>query len=540
MSLALAAKHLESQGRGNDSHLVHMTSGELQSLRSLAKAHGGEITINPKTGLPEAGFLSSILPTVLGVAGTAMGIPMPLLVGGIGLATAAITGDLGKGLMAGLGAWSGAGLAGKIGEVGAAQTALDASKTGTAVADVAQQAPLQATNAAVNTNVGSSLMGASALPTANTTTGLANIGSAGTSTGGISGFFGGTNPAVSVGTDALQGRTAAEAAQIASKASPNLLDPNALPNFKAGIGQITSSPSAAWEFTKKYPFEVAGAAYPFVNELLKPPTYKQPDREKNPFGFKELSKDFKGTFPEQPSPPYQAQYRNYVTNPYVPGSAGGGLQTANYARGDLVRYGLGLLNQEQKEAPITATDPGTAYSPAYNAVGIAEYEKGNETLSPDERAEYLLKSLFGKKQALRKVGSLGALSLDPAIVAQQSIESERAKAKTEDSKEGGLQGYAAGGLSMGHLGGYSDGGRLLKGPGDGVSDSIPASIGTKQPARLAEGEFVIPARIVSELGNGSTDAGAKRLYAMMDRIKAKRRKTKNIAADSKAYKYLPA
>jgi hypothetical protein len=100
---------------------------------------------------------------------------------------------------------------------------------------------------------------------------------------------------------------------------------------------------------------------------------------------------------------------------------------------------------------------------------------------------------------------------------------------------------SAGGLSMGgHLGGYSDGGHLLKGPGDGVSDSIPATIGGKQPARLAEGEFVIPARIVSELGNGSTDAGAKRLYAMMDRIKAKRRKTKNIAADTKAYKYLPA
>jgi hypothetical protein len=99
--------------------------------------------------------------------------------------------------------------------------------------------------------------------------------------------------------------------------------------------------------------------------------------------------------------------------------------------------------------------------------------------------------------------------------------------------------YATGG-GIGHLGGYSDGGRLLRGPGDGVSDSIPATIGGKQPARLAEGEFVIPARIVSELGNGSTDAGAKRLYAMMDRIKAKRSKTKNIAADTKAYKYLPA
>jgi hypothetical protein len=74
-----------------------------------------------------------------------------------------------------------------------------------------------------------------------------------------------------------------------------------------------------------------------------------------------------------------------------------------------------------------------------------------------------------------------------------------------------------------------------------VSDDIPATIGGKQPARLADGEFVVPARIVSELGNGSTEAGARKLYAMMDRIKKARSKSlKNIAANSKADKYLPA
>ncbi len=108
--------------------------------------------------------------------------------------------------------------------------------------------------------------------------------------------------------------------------------------------------------------------------------------------------------------------------------------------------------------------------------------------------------------------------------------------------DGGATGYALGGL--GSLGGYSDGGRLLKGPGDGVSDSIPATIGRKQqPARLADGEFVVPARIVSELGNGSTEAGARKLYAMMDRVQKARGKTtgKNkVAANSRADKYLPA
>jgi hypothetical protein len=105
----------------------------------------------------------------------------------------------------------------------------------------------------------------------------------------------------------------------------------------------------------------------------------------------------------------------------------------------------------------------------------------------------------------------------------------------------GGQMFAAGGVS--HLGDYSDGGRLLKGPGDGVSDSIPATIANKRPARLADGEFVVPARIVSELGNGSTEAGARKLYAMMDRVQKARGKTtgKNrVAVNSRADKLLPA
>ena len=81
----------------------------------------------------------------------------------------------------------------------------------------------------------------------------------------------------------------------------------------------------------------------------------------------------------------------------------------------------------------------------------------------------------------------------------------------------------------------------MRGPGDGISDSIPATIGRKQPARLADGEFVVPARIVSEIGNGSTEAGARKLYAMMDRVQKARGKTlKNVAANSRADKYLPA
>ena len=109
---------------------------------------------------------------------------------------------------------------------------------------------------------------------------------------------------------------------------------------------------------------------------------------------------------------------------------------------------------------------------------------------------------------------------------------------------GGLMAMARGGIAQQfNLGDYSDGGRLLRGPGDGVSDSIPASIGGKRPARLADGEFVVPARIVSELGNGSTEAGARKLYAMMDRIQKARRGTVGkgrVAKNSRSEKYLPA
>jgi hypothetical protein len=98
---------------------------------------------------------------------------------------------------------------------------------------------------------------------------------------------------------------------------------------------------------------------------------------------------------------------------------------------------------------------------------------------------------------------------------------------------------AAGGVAS--LGGYAAGGNphLLKGPGDGMSDNIPATIGGKQPARLADGEFVVPADVVSHLGNGSTDAGAKHLYKMMDQIRQARTGRKAQGKKINAAKYLP-
>jgi hypothetical protein len=83
-------------------------------------------------------------------------------------------------------------------------------------------------------------------------------------------------------------------------------------------------------------------------------------------------------------------------------------------------------------------------------------------------------------------------------------------------------------------------GGYLDGDGDGMSDSIPATIEDRQPARLADGEFVVPADVVSHLGNGSSKAGAKQLYSMLDRIRQARTGNKKQGKRINALKHLPA
>ena len=134
MSLHALAGHMASRGRGPDTMLVHMTPGEVHGLQALALKHGGSLTINPETGLPEAGFLSSILPMLAGLAlapltaGTSLAflgssaLSTALTVGGI---TGLATGSLKKGLMAGIGAWGGFGIGEALAGAGAGAMAQD-------------------------------------------------------------------------------------------------------------------------------------------------------------------------------------------------------------------------------------------------------------------------------------------------------------------------------------------------------------------------------------------------------------------------------
>jgi len=122
MSLQNLAYQVQSRGRDDDTMLVHMTPGEVQGLQALAMKHGGSLTINPETGLAEAGFLKQILPMVAGAALNAFvpglgALGSAAIVGGV---SALSSGDLGQGLMAGLGAYGGAQIGGAMGFGGAA------------------------------------------------------------------------------------------------------------------------------------------------------------------------------------------------------------------------------------------------------------------------------------------------------------------------------------------------------------------------------------------------------------------------------------
>lgn len=383
MSLQHAAQHLAAKGRGPDTELIHMTKGEIAGLQALAKAHGGSLTVNPHTGLAEAGFLSSILPMAIGAAITATtGIPAWQVGLGMGALGTLATGNLGKGVMAGLGAYGGGQLASGIAGLGTSEAGANLSQ--------ANQAAMES-------------LGAD-----------------------------------SSARDIILARDATAA--------------NAMANapLKTGFDAFIDSPSKL--------------------------------------------------------APQMGGYGNL---------AKAGAMAAAPALSGMM---------EQKPLQATANQRDTDMGPRYR------FDPGTATPQPGASATGVENTYF-PTQGYTRISDADAKALygyaDGGNVQFPYGES--------------VMRMARGGLS--DLGGYSDGGRLLRGPGDGVSDSIPAVIGRKQPARLADGEFVVPARIVSELGNGSTEAGARQLYKMMDRVQKARGKTTGkgkVAKNTRAAKYLPA
>jgi hypothetical protein len=188
-------------------------------------------------------------------------------------------------------------------------------------------------------------------------------------------------------------------------------------------------------------------------------------------------------------------------------------------------------------APDVVVPPSPAYKPVYTDYrmaegGIATLADGGSLQKDPVNVDFMGKDMYPMSQ--QQTASYATPSQMPTSAQQTMASYEPATNPLTGEPTAHM---AKGGIA--DLGGYSDGGRMLKGPGDGMSDSIPASIGGKQPARLADGEFVVPADVVSHLGNGSTDAGAKQLYSMMDKVRKARTGNKKQGKQINPKKFMP-
>ena len=596
----LAAQRMAAQGRGPDTQLVHMSPREVAGLQALAMAQGGSLTINPETGLPEAGFLDSMLPMILGIgamaltggaAGAAMpglfGMGMPATIGlGVGALQTARTGSLEKGLMAGLGAYGGAGLAGGLMAAGAgagagAAGAGAAGSVGPQTAAIdALGAPMTQAATSVTPTIGAGTLGTGTFDT------VGNVLDAGIQKSVVGGAAPVASPLTAFPPAAPTIPPAAAAQpsigggfQQMGRGISALTEPGGREAF---LGQAASKGVEATGVgggmgLLKYG---AAAAAPL---LVSDTKTKMPAEDNERYNYRfDAGRTEEGyvdpvTGTRQYFRPTYTRYAAAggpiedmsMSNVYDMQNARGGVSDMGidnstgmqrmasggiFALKPFAGYGDDEVRNNYSYDPTTKTYaklapviPPAAIAATLNALEAGGYGGGEMGAGPGLAG--LSAAAQGETYGDAAIGAFDAASADAAAGAAGAAAGAAAGsglgygAGGYDGGGEGTGGYYAKGGGISDLGDYSDGGRLLRGPGDGVSDSIPAMIGRKQPARLADGEFVVPARIVSELGNGSTEAGARKLYAMMDRVQKARGKTtgKNrVAANTRSEKYLPA
>ena len=572
MGLHRTAHYLKAKGRDGDTELVHMTKGEVKGLQALALAHGGSLTINPDTGLPEANFLKRALPTIAGIGvGVATGNPFlgSAVAGGLTMATG---GSLVQGLMAGVGAYGGAGMLSGLAEAGATQVAAETASQATQQAALTSgiptvsQAAIPAGAQAVGgytpevlnqmaAGQGVFAEGAMALPgqglTVAPTTTFANM------------------PMVSSpgqAADLLSKGTISpeQYANFAQNYAQNVpaatgADPMTMANLKRGFGMgpqgfsPTNLATNVYDVVRKDPTQAAMAAAPLLTNM---DTEERGAPGPADSGYaSSISPNFRAYVPDQPNPYYQAQYPDYRRRTYA---AEGGIMQSYQAGGPVERMSMAntAMNPQGGLYPQGMIDKTQYAVPTQRPVSselvmdTPGYERSNPMLMASggiagfAAGKYLPKGDPGTYRD-PDPNTRGLSALDAEEVQRKKLLKRFGVPMAEMPKTGikslggDMSDMAATG-GMASLGGYSDGGRMLKGPGDGMSDSIPASIGNKQPARLADGEFVVPADVVSHLGNGSTDAGARKLYSMMDKIRKARTGKKRQAPAVKADRYMPA
>ena len=529
MGLHNTAHYLKSKGRGTDTELVHMSKNEIRGLQQLAMANGGSLTVNPDTGLVEAGFLEQALPIVAAAAATyfTAGAAAPALSAALGstmaggiaagaLAGASISGitaaatgkDAGKAaLMGGLGGAlaGGIGAYGDAGSVGAEATQKAAVNGGTAaVAPATPSSPVDYNAGLSGTSPTVPTPAPAPAPVPNPQSGGLTVDQmlAGSGRPELSGTVNNFDPYAKLPGENL-------GAQAGAKTFYQGLEPNGI-----GRGMVQALP-------------VAG----LLDQQPKQQTGPEPQKG---IGLG-LSPNFQRYEPKKPNPYYSAQYPSYAAGGPVDQMTQNmmGGQTNMYPQSQQEHTNFATPTQMPASAEVIKSDYDTKTDPYTGGIMMA-----GGGLPADAPRLHDVDLYTDADPNTRGLGALDATNYRNKKLMGKAGIKMAAMPNTGIKSLGGD--FSDSGASGGTLGGYSDGGRMLKGPGDGMSDSIPAQIGHKQPARLADGEFVVPADVVSHLGNGSTDAGAKKLYSMMDKIRRARTGKKKQAPAVKADKFMPA
>lgn len=484
MSLHNQAKHLASKGRGPDTTMVHMSAGEVAGLEALARRHYGKgLTTNPDTGLPEAGILSSILPVIAGIALTATGVGAPLAAAMVGGGTALATGSLQQGLMAGLGAFGGAGMGSAL------------SGMGTAAAAAAPSAAAQTAASGMTASEAATAFADPAIAGMETASpGFESMASQSTAYTPFEAGF--TNTGAAADASAMSGANGMSGWDKLSGGIKDLTQPGGFDRFTSAQGGHAGRNAMM-------------AGYPLMGALgKKKPFEDDSDAQIRPYSYDQGSQSFTaGT-------PYSAKD---AKTRFADGGIAGLMDT-----GSDEQRALDTVKRTMFSG-MPMPEPGAMKQYNYNPA-TQQFSQPGAALPPD--------SFGGGADGSPSPQEVSAGGGGPAG-------GEGGVGDGSDSAGGSPGDWAAGGSIPGHTGISG----LLRGPGDGVSDSIPATINGKSPARLGDGEFVVPARIVSEIGNGSTDAGARKLYAMMDRVQNQRGKTTGkgrVAVKSGADRMLPA
>lgn len=221
-----------------------------------------------------------------------------------------------------------------------------------------------------------------------------------------------------------------------------------------------------------------------------------------------------------------------------------GSQVSNAAKG-AYNLSTGAPGASEAFKASGATMMNTAapiYAGATGVMAIDEAEKMKEESDlANAKSQEEYNEIMNRIEASKQRG-IAAMKANPYQFAEggpvpqmppgglASLQSMRDGYGAMQTMDGNIPQFAKGGMPP----------RFLSGGGDGMSDDIPAVIGDRQPARLADGEFVIPADVVSHLGNGSSKAGAKQLYSMMDKVRSARTGNKKQGKQINPAKYMPA